>query len=488
VRKDLLLATALLAAGCKAPEPTPVYTVTAEVESLAAGSVGFAAAGPDTGFVAVADGALLVRGPLDEAAMDLGATTGAVRAAAWLPSGAVLLAADEGFFVIQGDDLQASPLDDLLDAAGVTALLSAGDDLWLVDGDALLLWRGDFLYEVAPGALPVAGALLAWGAPADGVASLWIAAGGQLWALVPDTGAAGAPVFAGRVELDDAPATGLGVDALGNLWLAGADGSLRRRVADGERWETIPLETPIVSITASPAALDVWLAAAGELIHQKNDLYYNFSNAPAPAPGAALAVDPAGRLLVPGPAGLDRVSTGRPVVFLGLPDGSRLDVVTTVDLAPSLAARVVSIVATLDGAPVDVTPDPYHVVLDPLALADGAHELDVTAVYDDTVPKPCDSVQGDNCHDGHGSLAFTVGLFEAPTWAADIEPIHAASCNLCHGPDGKAHLMDTPASWQAQIDRIIELVTSGDMPRTGDRLTPEEIGKITGWRAGGFLE
>jgi hypothetical protein len=199
-----------------------------------------------------------------------------------------------------------------------------------------------------------------------------------------------------------------------------------------------------------------------------------FSSIVDPPAGRLASVDAAGRALVIGLGGVTRISVGRTILLFGLEDGALLDHEATLEVVPSEIADVTSVEATLDGAEVTLA-DAAHVVLDPLTIEDGPHELAVTVHWGDSAETE--------------SLFFAVGSFEPPTWARDVAPLFLDNCSRCHGLGGSAHRMDTLALWRSQFDTILEMVGSGRMPLPPNPpLAPEEVQILRSWRAGGFPE
>ncbi len=90
----------------------------------------------------------------------------------------------------------------------------------------------------------------------------------------------------------------------------------------------------------------------------------------------------------------------------------------------------------------------------------------------------------------------------AVSFATDIAPIFAGSCNNCHGGDQtKAALNLTSyegvmagsfngtviVAGNAAESVLVQQVASGEMPKRGDKLTPEQVQLISDWVAAGAL-
>lgn len=399
---------------------------------------------------------------------------GAVSSAAALSADALVLASDTGLWASDGHALVASPLAEAAglapDAAPVlcaTPRLLGGDatDLWIAAATGLSLVRDGTLYDLEPADLGGAGASFAFGAPVGDRAVPWVGGADGLYALVEGDGG----LEARAADLDVA-AESLTVDARGELWVL-EDGELARRAADG-KWQRLYLPEPIVALAGDGGSEAIWVQTDTGLYRGRDGV---FSPIEGPPGGALAAVDAAGRALLVGPEGVVRASVGRTILLFGLEDGALLDHEAILEVVPSEAEEVSVVEATLDGEPAEVAADPPRVLLDPLVLADGPHELAVTVHWGETEETE--------------SLFFAVGAFDAPTWSRDVAPLFLDHCARCHGYGGAGHRMDTPALWRSQFDTILEMVGSGRMPLPPNpSLSPEDLQVLRAWRAGGFPE
>jgi len=479
------------------PEPVDVWLgdpVQGTSELLIAGPVQFADLLPGWRVLAQANGELLELGPLDDAPVSHGGSAGLISAVEPLDGGSALIAGSNGLFALQSWGLAPSPLGESYSPDEDTQLLAApgpdGLDLWVADRAGLWLWRAGNLFSIGAGDLPTAGARIAWGSPVQGFDALWVAAGDVVYALVEQGD--GFVTWEEGGALDPVALT---VDGVDDLWtvLSGAGdpawgeaGDVRRRLPDGT-WQWFRLGEPPASLVSGPSA-DVWLTSGGDaprLWHQLLDSWADIEidgESPVGADDTLVGTDPAGRVLVYGPGGLRRISVDRPVVFLGLTDGQALTEPTTLMMLPTLGSRAESLTVRLDGSPLEATEvalgdrTGWSLALDPIELSDGAHELAVTASWDD------------GHEDVEQSVFFSVGAFDPPTWSGDIEPLNRAFCARCHTPNGGAHLLDTRARWEDEVSPILQNVNSGAMPISGDKLDAAEIRLIELWRAGGFQE
>ncbi len=445
----------------------------AEVESLATEPVTFAAALQDYGAVASA-GTFLRFDPISGAATDYGAGAGEIASAASISDGTLVVSGSEGIFAVQGRTLVPSPLGEVVASESPPALFVApgpvGDDLWIGSADSILLWRGGEVLAPDLGGLPVAGARFAYGSAATdgGDPAVWVATEADVYGLAD----AGGDALRAYPDGHSVAPTGIGADARGLLWVA-SSGKVHRRHEDGT-WDWTSLPDPVVTLAASHRRRDVWIQTEQSLFHTDGGDFREVSNAPT---GALVAVDPAGRALLVGDEGLHRVAAGRLLLLSGLGDGTELVGFAIVTIIPTRAEGLVSIEATIDEAPAEVSADPWRVNVDPIGMSDGAHSLTVSATYDDSRAPVT------------ASLYFSVGEFEPATWSRDVEPLFVDNCKKCHGPDGGAHRLDTAARWENDIDKVLEMTTSQRMPLPpNDPLTDEEIQLIQSWRAGGFPE
>ena len=76
------------------------------------------------------------------------------------------------------------------------------------------------------------------------------------------------------------------------------------------------------------------------------------------------------------------------------------------------------------------------------------------------------------------------------SWAADIEPIFAASCagGRCHGPSPSGGRIDlsTYDGWRQKASRVRERLLRGEMPPSGPPLDSATIDVVIDWIEGGM--
>jgi len=410
--------------------------------------------------------------PISGLSLSMGSEAGAVAGLTQLSGGESLVSGTAGLFVLTEAGLALSPLTELLPDLGAARLYSTADeDLWIVSNDELLLWRAGTVYDLQPVGLPVADSEVLLG-ELDGETALWVASGDAIYALVEDSGG-----FTAHPRAGDFEATGLALDSYDTLW-ASSGGGLWGRWPDGTE-EVLDLPFASLDVHSNARSGELWISTDQGLWLHETGTFQPIDNAPT---GSLLAVDSVGRALLSSEDGLFRLSAGRPLLFLGIVDGTELSESASLHLLPTVTEDFSGVTATLDGValPLDSV-DGFSVVLDPDLLSDGAHELAAVATYG----------EGDEVT---ASLYFSVGEFVPPTWSADIEPLFVADCALCHSATsgatsaGGGHPMDSLAAWQTEIDDILDAVLNERMPLNDDPWSEEKISLLEDWRAGGFLE
>ncbi|MCC6624997.1 MAG: hypothetical protein IT385_27365 [Deltaproteobacteria bacterium] len=424
--------------------------------------------------------------------VDLGAAPdGDVRAAAWLPSGRVLLAAGDDLLVEDDAALVPSPLADAL-ADPVLALARVGDDLWLATATELARLRGAELRIVSapdvdltsrllvPGPSPIAGA----------AAALWLATDDGVVALVAD-----GPRLEAWTLARDLVATSLALDARGRAW-AVVDGRAFRRApaASGvNAWLPIVLPSAVLDVLALPSTPHVWIVTADGLVHEVDDTWAAVT---ATLPAArAHALDETGTLMRATAEGLIAVSPGRLLSLSGLAPGALLERATPIEVRVSDPDHAV-VVAKIDGEPVAATlvgegaARVFRVTLSPDPLDRGPHLLTVDVTYDDDATHLATSLPFEVMH---------------VTWADEVKPLYEKRCATCHNAVAGAStaVLATPDAWVERYDCILCRVTqpldpaspacqacedfASPMPPFG-KLTPTDLDHLHRWRASGFRE
>ncbi len=384
--------------------------------------------------------------------------------------GTILLSTEAGLYVLGDQGLELSPLAGAVEPLGPARLLvprsRRGTAVWLLPDEGLYLWRDGELLEVSMKALPEGRLQAATGGQLDGEEALWVGSEDALVALVEREGSVD-----GFAIADEGPIDGLAVDGYDHCWMV-REGAIQRRDVEGRWWDGA-LPAPVTGVHSNSVTAWSWWETAENLWLHEADRFHLAIEAPV---GTVLAVDGVGRALLATDEALVRLSTGFPVEFHGIADGAELTLVTSVDVLPTDPSAVASVVVSLDG--LDQEMEDWTVLLDPLLIKDGVHELVATVEY----------VSGETAT---GSRAFVVGEFVPATWSEDIRPIYEAHCSICHSGVGTSaagggHPLDTAASWQAEVVAILDNVADGRMPLNNPALSAAQIQAIRSWRAGGF--
>jgi hypothetical protein len=260
------------------------------------------------------------------------------------------------------------------------------------------------------------------------------------------------------VSMEDIAIDSLATDGDGNLWYV-ADSELFLQRPD-EPTRRIELPEDIQSVHGPT----LWVKGEETAFRYHDAVFSRHSL----GTDQWLHVDDYGRLLQLGEGGLERHSIDRPVVVTGLPNS--LMIQETALLLPSDPESVTNLRVWLDAEPVDVSSDPWSVLIDPNGLEEGEHKLRFM----------CESDEGDS-QDEH---ALWVGELPEVFWE-DIESLSVEHCIGCHGGATLTDL-STKADWERLIDPIIYQVSINSMPQNGPYLTEEQIMMIRGWKQGGF--
>ena len=159
---------------------------------------------------------------------------------------------------------------------------------------------------------------------------------------------------------------------------------------------------------------------------------------------------------------------GRPVGMGGMPDV--LSVQTEVTLVPAQSASAEVVGVWMGQERLEVATEPFRVTLDPDGRVSGEHALRVLSALGD--------------REGVHAESVWVGELPAVTWT-EVEEIHDRSCAECH--NGQTHtILDSRDAWRLNIDRIIEVVSSGEMPLGANPIPDEDVVSVRAWKWGGF--
>jgi len=284
------------------PSDLPQPEVTIEV--FLEGEVSFAAPyGADSVLAVTPDGLVIIDDPGDEP-VPVDAETGLVSDVLVVDEATVVVA-ELGLFVFTPLGLEASPINVALgDVVATRALAVASgdgtDDLWLSSPAGLHLYRSGSLFPVEMPDVPTADSLMAFGPKFDGAEALWVAAEGQISAVVEAEDA-----LVGWLQLSDLAVTALSSDDLGRLW-AIANGDIHRRDASVNSWEWLRLPVPVQTAAPDPTLGNVWVNTDGGVWFSADDEWWPLTEAPA----LSLSVDGQGRAVMSTAAGVSRITLG----------------------------------------------------------------------------------------------------------------------------------------------------------------------------------
>jgi hypothetical protein len=241
------------------------------------------------------DGAVFLSLP-GQVSSPLDVAPGGLQSGALVPDGdgepLLLIAAEEGLFIYFDDALVLSPLDALLPSAP-HALLTTGPPvqgwLWIAMAEGLWVFHDGAVYTVQPEGIETTDAAVTFGAPVDGVASLWGVNSSGTWALSPSGD--GLTLSATREELTG---TAIATDAQSHLWVVDDSGDLHERTpAGGWSWWRLPQAVGRVEAAAQLGGL--WLTVGEALWFHYGDGYGPLETV---IEGEFLGVDNEGRALV----------------------------------------------------------------------------------------------------------------------------------------------------------------------------------------------
>ena len=315
----------------------------------------------------------------------------------------------------------------------VLSAVSLGEDdsalLVVAGSEGLFVEQDGELLESPLGDLVDGGPITQLATADDGW--LWLTTPSGLWLF---DGAELFEVTAG-LQATDGPAIAWGppVDDRPALWVAEADAVYALvEPADGGALEVGALRPELGGATAvAPDGDDrVWVAHEGDLHQREPEGLWRWLRLPDPAATVRAAASTGG-LWIDQPDGpwfhSDHIYGPLDVAIAG-------DILGTDDLGRAL-------------------------------VADG-DTLTAVAVGDVPLPPP----------------------YVPPSWTDDIEPLSETHCGQCHGPGAFAHAMWSYDHWVDQIDLILLMVTTDQMPLPPNPLLdPTDIQLILEWEAAEYL-
>jgi hypothetical protein len=356
--------------------------------------------------------------------------------------GAILMALDGTLYAYEESGLM--PVDAPLPAV-ITKMIRHDDDIWMWGNGRLFRWTDQTVSEVS---LPDYETIHGFAVTED-----------RLYLSVPwliEVQGVGDSLQV--VSMEDTAIDSLATDGDGNLWyVADSELFLQR---PGEPTRRIELPENIQSVHGPT----LWVKGEETAFRYHDTVFSRHSLDANPW----LYVDAYGRLLQLGDGSLQRHSIDRPIVVTGLSES--LMIQETALLLPSDPESVANLRVWLDSIPMDVSSDPWSVVIDPEGLEEGTHKLRFMSESD----------QGDR----QDEYALWVGELPEVFWE-DIESLSEEHCIRCHGGATLTDL-STQADWERFIDTIIYQVSINSMPQDGPYLTEEQITMIRGWKQGGF--
>jgi hypothetical protein len=376
-----------------------------------------------------------------------------------LPNGDGLLLASQGLFILQGDDLQESPLNALfsgIDIQGIEVIPS-GDTytVYFATSEGLSRWSEGTVEDLTLDGLATQNAQLAGHG-----AELWVAAGDDIYRL--EETSEGLQAWP---EILQAEAQAFGVDARGRVWLQTED-SMRVRDTMGV-WHTIDTSDPLAHVALNSESEGVWLWTA-ETLWQENEGVVRPVDAFPEA--TSWAVNSDGTLWGASSDGLIAYSGGRSVLIEGWEESGYLFSTTDFSVVLQHVDVVDGVKVSVDGDSIALGEN-FTFTLDPEILGPGEHHLTLSVSYTDTKMK---------------STATVPFKIVALSWATDIFPILDVHCGGCHGETGNVGLkLYTADQWETAFDMILPSVESGFMPPPYT-LDSSDLQTIRHWGLTGF--
>jgi hypothetical protein len=400
-----------------------------------------------------------------------------------LPWGAVLFWTVDGFLIWSDGQVEVSPISEVVAGSAQGSLLVAPGpngkkDLWIAATNALYLWREEQLSQIRLDDLPTQNAHLAYGAPWQGQAALWLASGSTVYALI-STGT----VTRAHASLRGFSMDSITVDFEGTVWGL-SEGRVLSRSWDNQWTEHTGLGR-ISGIAGHRDSNQLWIKTEeqGVWSHRQGTFQpiewedRSLSLRGVETSTRSFFALPQGQAVLQTAQACFALTPGRLVDLDGLQEGQLLTATTTVVVQFSDSQLVDNITVFLNEEAIEVDQARASFVLKPEALTEGTHRLRIEVDY-------TDGVTPTRLH-----RSFSVYRRTLPTWSGDILPLFQQKCEVCHGIRGSARLLNEQQLWRSEIERILAALRSGKMPLPPDLPVPApEIEKIEGWRAGGYLE
>jgi mono/diheme cytochrome c family protein len=256
------------------------------------------------------------------------------------------------------------------------------------------------------------------------------------------------------------------IDGGGVVWAADGVRLWRYRPQDG--WTAWIFPEGVAQVLAHPRRPEVYVRTTTAGWFSEGAWFRPIQGAPV---GPWSWVDEAGRLVLQEPTACVAYGTSRGLAWLDVPTAD-IEARHVLTLSPSAADQVSSVSAQLGSLDLQISDSrPWQVTLDPGEHPEGEHRLTATVTWADGVT---------------ASTEVVVRLAETQiTWADDVFPLFQTRCSACHGGASETVLED-PSAWTERWDRILELVTTRQMPLGQDPLNAEEIALLEAWADAGF--
>lgn len=380
-------------------------------------------------------------------------------AAAQLPDGDWLISSQRGLELLGEEGLISSPIAPYFAQSRPTAIAveptATGYNLWSSTINGVFVWSNEQLSRVDDASLPANARVLI---DAEGSAWAWNEQALRRLTLTDEDVEVTTVIERDGIDAVVASATGLWMLSAGELFTRSSAGA----------WQKLNVDATPTAIFANSAADGVWFSADGKLWHVARGVLEALDlDAPARA-----WVDEHGRLLLARDQRLTAHDRELRVSVDAMPAQPIIEPtevsfeVTFPELLDAVTARV----GTTEFVPTQLADEPtrYTLSLDPSSLGPAAHELTITATWQDVEPA------------ASAATSFAVETGEL-SWQTHIRPLYSQYCAACHKVTDKKPL-DTRESWESDITSILAWVTPGEMP-PGDlpKLTDAQVELIVRW-------
>jgi hypothetical protein len=376
-----------------------------------------------------------------------------------LPNGDGLVLTNQGLFIVQGNEIQESPLNALFSGISIQRMevISTEDTytVYFATSEGLSRWSEGTVEDLALDGLATKNAQLA-GHGSD----LWVAAGDDIYRLEETSDGLQA-----WPESLKAEAQTFGVDARGRVWLQTKD-SMHVKDTMGT-WHAVETSDALTLVALNPESDGVWLWTADTLWQENEGIARPVDAFPE---ATTWIVNSDGMLWGASSEGLTGYSGGRSAFIEGWEESGYLFTATDFSVVLQHADVVDDISVRVDGESIALGEN-FTFTLDPELLGPGEHQLALSVSYTDTEMKSTSSVP------------FKIVVL---SWETDIFPILDVHCGGCHGETGNVGLkLYTAGQWETAFDMILPSVESGFMPPPYT-LDASDLQTIRHWGLTGF--